>query len=199
MHAVRHRSDGRLEICPITHLFGRKVGSVGTLLVTLHVIVVVLVVGPMVVAPFLAGRAIARHDPNLARVAGNALLTYGFGSLIAAGLGGLAVGASDGKYGFGTPWVIISMTLYVLVLVLAVGYTAPASRKAAKMIEALAPAKPPGGAASARTPPKPATPPAASPDALAADDTRGWPPSRQTCGPSNASMPSSAGSPAPAC
>lgn len=140
-----------------------------TFLVTLHVIVVVLVVGPMVVAPFLAGRAIARHDPNLARVAGNALLTYGFGSLIAAGLGGLAVGASDGKYGFGTPWVIISMTLYVLILVLAVGYTAPASRKAAKMIEALAPARPPGGATSAQTPREPATPPPLA-GAPAADD-----------------------------
>jgi hypothetical protein len=115
---------------------------VATFLVTLHLIVVVLVTGPMVVAPFFAGRAIARRNVDGARAAGTALLAFGAGSMVAAALGALAVGVS-GKYHFGAPWVIISITVYILVLVLALGYAAPASRKAARMIEGLARTKPP--------------------------------------------------------
>jgi ABC-type transport system involved in cytochrome c biogenesis permease subunit len=116
---------------------------VDTLLVTLHVIVVVLVMGPLVFTPFVAGRAIARRDVNGARAAGKALLAFGIGSLVAAGLGALVVGVG-GQYTFGTPWVIISMTIYLLVLVLALGYAVPASRRAARMIDELARPKPAG-------------------------------------------------------
>jgi len=69
----------------------------------------------MVVAPFFAGRAVAKRNPVVARTAGNALLAFGGGSIIAAALGVLAVGQSS-KYQFGTPWVIISVTVYVLTL-----------------------------------------------------------------------------------
>jgi hypothetical protein len=146
---------------------------VGTFLITLHVIVVVLVIGPMVLAPFFAGRAIARRKADSTRAAANALLAFGIGSIVAAGLGALAVAASR-RYNFGTPWVTISMTVYVLVLVLAVGYAAPASRKAARMIQDLARTKPPGAATVGAEPPKPppsppAPPPAGAPSADDAD------------------------------
>lgn len=126
-----------------------------TFLVTLHVIVVVLVMGPLVFTPFVAGRAIARRDVNSARAAGKALLAFGIGSLVAAGLGALAV-AIGGQYTFGTPWVIISMTIYVLVLVLALGYAVPASRRAARMIDDLARPKPADAKIGAK-PPGPST------------------------------------------
>jgi uncharacterized membrane protein len=110
---------------------------VGTFLVTIHVIAVVLVIGPMVAAPFYGGRAVARRNPAIARAAGNSLLAFGAASLLASAFGVLAVGNSS-QYHFGTPWIIISVTVYVLVLVLAIGYTAPACRKAARLMESLA-------------------------------------------------------------
>jgi hypothetical protein len=131
---------------------------VGTFLVTIHVVVVVLVTGPMVVAPFFAGRAVARRNAVTAKAAGNALLAFSVGSVIASALGILAVSASD-KFKFSTPWVIISVTVYVLVLGLAVGYTAPACRRAARLIQSQARS----AAAETRsaineTPPKPPKP-----------------------------------------
>jgi hypothetical protein len=125
---------------------------VGTFIFTLHVIVVVLVMGPLVLAPFVVGRAIARRDVNNARAASKALLGLGIGSLVAAGLGALNV-TVGGQYTFGTPWVVISMTIYALVLVLALGYVVPASSRAVRMIEDLAQTKPPGATTIGAKPP----------------------------------------------
>lgn len=138
----------------------------GTFLVTLHLIVVVLVTGPMVIAPIVAGRAIARRNADAARVAGNVLLACGAGSVLAAGLGALAVGAS-GRYTFATPWVIISITVYVLVLVLALGYVAPAIRKAAKLIRALPKPRPGNVTRLPDDPPRSSAPPSPPPVAPA--------------------------------
>jgi hypothetical protein len=126
---------------------------VSTFLVTLHVIVVVLVIGPMVAAPFFAGRAIAKRSVDGARAASNAVLAFSLGSLLAALLGALAVGTSD-RVSFGTPWVIISMTVYLFVLVLALGYTAPAVRRAARIISHLASRPSPARPAMTEKPPK---------------------------------------------
>ncbi len=110
-------------------------------MVTLHVIAVVLVIGPMVVAPFFAGRMIARRSVEGVRAASNAVLAFSLGSVLAALLGVAAVGASD-QVTFATPWVIISMTVYLFTVALALGYTAPAARRAARIISHLA-TKPP--------------------------------------------------------
>jgi hypothetical protein len=132
---------------------------VSTFLVTLHVIAVVLVVGPMVVAPFFAGRMIARRSVEGVRSASNAVLAFSLGSVLAALLGALAVGTSD-QVSFGTPWVIISMTVYLFVVSLALGYTAPAARRAARIISHLATKPPPLHPVSRETP---ATPPKPAP------------------------------------
>ena len=126
---------------------------------TIHLIAVILVIGPMVVAPFYGGRAVARRNAGTARAAGNGVLAFGLGSVVAAAFGVLAVSDST-LYDFGTPWIIISVTVYVLVLTLAVGYTVPACRKAARMIEnqakAMAAASRKPLAETPRKPPKPA-------------------------------------------
>jgi hypothetical protein len=121
-------------------------------LVTLHVIAVVLVIGPMVVAPFFAGRAIAKRRVENVRAASNAVLVFSLGSVVAAVLGALAVGTSD-TVTFGTPWVIISMTVYLFVVALALGYTAPAARRAARNISHLATRPEPVRPAMSETPP----------------------------------------------
>jgi uncharacterized membrane protein len=103
-------------------------------LVTLHVLGAVLLIGPFALAPFLGNRAIRRHDADDTRDAGTFLARFAIGSLIVAalGLGALSV---SGKYSFRTPWVIISLTLYVVAMGVATGYTLPAIRRAAGMIE----------------------------------------------------------------
>jgi len=102
-------------------------------LVTLHLIAVVLMVGPMVAAPFAGHRAIGRRSPDGVRSASTQLVAFGFGTLVAAALGLAALTGTD-EYHFRTPWVIISVTLYAFVLLLSYLYTAPALRKAARLV-----------------------------------------------------------------
>lgn len=105
-----------------------------TLLVTAHVLAAVLMIGPLVWAPFAARRAIARRNADALRTARTQMTVFGLGSLITAGLGVLALTRSR-TFDFGTPWVVISMTLYVLALALVYAYAIPALRKATQLVE----------------------------------------------------------------
>jgi uncharacterized membrane protein len=104
------------------------------LIVTLHVLAAVLLIGPFALSAFLGHRAIRRHDVDGTRAAARIMTLYGFGSLLVALLGIGALSSSD-RYTFRTPWVIISLTLYVVTMGVATGYTLPAIRRAASMIE----------------------------------------------------------------
>jgi uncharacterized membrane protein len=103
--------------------------------VTLHVLAAVLVIGPFALAGFAGHRAIRRNDADDTRDAARFMARFGLGSLLVALLGIGALAASD-RYTFRTPWVIISLTLYVVAMGVATGYTVPAMRKAATLIEA---------------------------------------------------------------
>jgi hypothetical protein len=103
-------------------------------LVTLHVLGAVLLIGPLALAPFLANRAIRRHDAADTRNAASLLARFAVGSLIVAALGIGALSLS-GKYSFRTPWVIISLTLYIIAMGIATGYAMPAIRRAAGIID----------------------------------------------------------------
>jgi uncharacterized membrane protein len=103
-------------------------------LVTLHVLAAVLLIGPFALAAFWGRRAIRRRDVDDTRDAARIMARFGIGSLVVALLGFGALSTSD-RYTFRSPWVIISITLYVVAMGLATGYTVPALRKAAKMID----------------------------------------------------------------
>jgi uncharacterized membrane protein len=105
----------------------------GTFVITLHVIAVVLLVGPMVVAAFSARRGIKARDAKAVQTASRVLTLFGFGYLLVGLLGVLAV-STNSQYRFGAPWVVISITLFVVILALVFGYNAPATHKAARMI-----------------------------------------------------------------
>jgi uncharacterized membrane protein len=115
--------------------------QVQTLLVTAHVLAAVLLIGPLTWAPFAARRAIARRSPEALRAAAAQLVVFGVGSLVTAGLGLLALMQST-RYDLGTRWIIISMTLYVIALVLVFAYAAPALRKASRLVEQGVPVHP---------------------------------------------------------
>jgi uncharacterized membrane protein len=103
--------------------------------VTLHVLAAVLIIGPFALAGFAGHRAIRRNDAEDTRDAARFMARFGIGSLLVALLGVGALAATD-RYTFRTPWVIISLTLYVVAMGVATGYTVPAMRRAAALIEA---------------------------------------------------------------
>jgi uncharacterized membrane protein len=119
---------------------------VSTFVNTLHVLAAVLLIGPLVLAPFLGQRAIRRRSEDGVRAAANQLLRFGAGSVLVAGLGVGAVFADD-EWTMATPWVLIASTLYVVALGLIGFYAIPALRKASNLVaEATAePAEVPAG------------------------------------------------------
>lgn len=111
--------------------------TVSTLLNTLHVLAAVLLVGPLVLAPFLGQRAIRRGNEDGVRAAANQLLWFGAGSVLVAALGVGAVLAGD-EWTMATPWVLIASTLYVVALGLIGFYAIPALRKASHLVAEVA-------------------------------------------------------------
>lgn len=100
----------------------------------LHVLSAVLLVGPLMVAPFVGRKAIQRRSADGVRTAASQMNVYGFGSLLTAALGVLLVLLTE-DLDLGRPWIVISMTLYVAALCLVFFFAAPALRKAARMVE----------------------------------------------------------------
>ncbi|MFB9177921.1 DUF2269 family protein [Dactylosporangium sucinum] len=102
--------------------------------VLIHVLAAVLLIGPLVLAGFWGRRAIRRGDADEARQAFVAGRWATAGSVVVALFGAFAVAATP-RYTFGTPWVIISSTLYVVLLGVSAAYTVPALRKAARLLQ----------------------------------------------------------------
>jgi hypothetical protein len=105
-----------------------------TFLVTLHVLGAVLLTGPFLLAAFVGRRAIRLRDADRIRRAARLMAIFAIGSLVVALLGVGTLSLSN-RYSFSTPWVIISMTLYVIAMGVATGYTVPALRRASTMVE----------------------------------------------------------------
>jgi uncharacterized membrane protein len=102
--------------------------------VTLHVLSAVLLIGPLLFATFGGYQAVRRHDAEGTRSAASMMARFSLGSLLVALLGVGAIFASD-RFSFRTPWVIISSTLYVIMMGLATGSTVPALRRAARVLD----------------------------------------------------------------
>jgi uncharacterized membrane protein len=103
---------------------------------TLHVLAAVFLAGPLVIAPMTGLRALRAGDERGVREAVRTTWLFGLLSLVIAGLGMLVVAVPDKpkEYGFGTPWVIISTTLYILVLAGVLLAVVPALRSAARLL-----------------------------------------------------------------
>jgi uncharacterized membrane protein len=132
---------------------------VHTFLKTLHVVAAVLLIGPLVLVPMTGLRAIRTGDLAAVRNAARQTTLYGLLSILVFALGAAVVPTESEHYTFGTPWVTISMTLYIVTLGLVLGVVAPALNKAASLLEArTAPDNHvPAGAQSAADKPEPAT------------------------------------------
>lgn len=113
-----------------------------TLFNALHVLAAALVVGPVVLMPFLGRRAIRRREVATLRIATGLLALFAAGSVLVAGLGVATVLAAD-EWTLTTPWLLIAATLYLVALVVIAAYALPALRKARRLIEHEEPPTPP--------------------------------------------------------
>jgi len=107
-----------------------------TFLVLLHVLAAVFLIGPLVVAPMAGLRALRLGDGGRLQDAARQTTLYGLLSTTVFVFGVLAVATEDDDYTFSTIWVNVSMTLYVLALLLILLVVAPALNKSAKLINA---------------------------------------------------------------
>ncbi|MGH3662022.1 MAG: DUF2269 family protein [Micromonosporaceae bacterium] len=105
-----------------------------TLIVTLHVLTVVFLIGPLALAPFVGLRAVVRRDPDAVHRAVRATLVLAGASALVLLLG-LAATANSGRFSYGTPWITIAITLSVIAIAAAAGVTAPSLRSIATVIE----------------------------------------------------------------
>lgn len=126
------------------------------LIVTLHVLGAILVVGPFPLAALAGYRAVRTLDADGTRTAARWMAWFGTASLVVAVLGLGALFSSD-RFTIRTPWIIISITLYLLMMALATGYTVPALRKAAKLIDSGVPQRPAVPSGDEAAPPVSAT------------------------------------------
>jgi uncharacterized membrane protein len=124
---------------------------VHTFLKSLHVIAAVFLIGPLVLVPMTGLRAIRVGDLGAVRTAARHTTLYGLLSLLVFALGAAVVPTEPEHYNFGTPWVTISMTLFIVALALVLGVAAPALTKAASLLEARTAPTPPTAAPAPTT------------------------------------------------
>jgi uncharacterized membrane protein len=104
-------------------------------LLTLHVIAAVFLIGPLVLVPMNGLRGIRTGDIATVRTSARQTFLYCLLSLLVFGLGAAVIAAST-KVTFGTAWLTISMTLYVVAFALVILLVVPALRHAATLMEA---------------------------------------------------------------
>jgi uncharacterized membrane protein len=87
-----------------------------TLLSILHVLSVVITVGPAMLLPWLGERALRDRDGDRVHQAGRRCMAFNALTVLAALFGALTTVTSD-RHSFADAWVIIACTLYVVAVV----------------------------------------------------------------------------------
>lgn len=86
-----------------------------TLVMIVHVLLVVILVGPAMLLPWVGERALRARDGEAVHAAGRKTMAFNALAAVAAGFGVLATVTSD-EHSFSDPWLIIATTLYVIAL-----------------------------------------------------------------------------------
>lgn len=126
-----------------------------TVMNVLHVVAAVFLVGPMAILPMTALRSLRARDSGQAASLAKSVNLYTLLSLIVVVFGFGAMSMADKKYDLSvtTPWILISIILYIVALVLNLAVVVPALRQAAEEFAGAGPAVAPGvnqaGAAAA--------------------------------------------------
>jgi len=104
-----------------------------TVLTVLHVVGAVFVVGPMAILPMTGLRALRSDNRGQAVALAKTTFVLTLISLLVVVFGFGAMGLADPKYHLTitTPWILISLILYVIAAGLILVVTVPAMRRAA--------------------------------------------------------------------
>ena len=103
-----------------------------TVVFALHVVAAVFLVGPMAILPMTAMRAVRAGQGGQVAVLAQSTFIFSLLSLLVAVLGFGVVGLNKEGTTVSTPWVLISIILYVAVLALNLFAVVPALRSAAE-------------------------------------------------------------------
>ena len=114
----------------------RYTGTYAIVLV-LHLLTVVFVVGPTVLAPPLAARAARDGRVDALRDHLRTTRVYGIATIVTVLLGTAMVGLGDigDQWGFGQAWISAAYALWFVAVVLLLAVAAPAMRKAVTALE----------------------------------------------------------------
>ena len=106
-----------------------------TLAKTIHVLLAVFLVGPVTMVPMTALRSIRRRDAPAVYAAARQTMIFGVGSILVFLVGFWVVASKPKQFDLGDPWIVISMTLYIVAVLLTLLVLVPDLRRAGKMIE----------------------------------------------------------------
>ncbi|HEY8911861.1 DUF2269 family protein [Lacisediminihabitans sp.] len=123
-----------------------------TLVNVLHVVGAVFIVGPMAILPMSAMRAIRARNAAQVGLLARSTNLFSLLSLLVVVLGFALMGMTDPKekLSMTTPWILISLILYVIAIALSLAIVVPTLRRAAADLES-AGAAPAGAGAGAAT------------------------------------------------
>lgn len=109
-----------------------------TFLDVLHVVTAVFIVGPMAILPMTAMRAARAGHAGQVLTLARSTLIFSLASLVVVVFGFGVMGTSRAPYqvSVSTPWILISLILYVAALALSVFAVVPAMRSAGEHLRA---------------------------------------------------------------
>ena len=108
-----------------------------TVLNVLHVVAAVFIVGPMAILPMTGMRAIRAGAGSQVATLAKSTNVFTLLSLVVVFFGFGVMGMADKKsnFSFTTPWILISIILYVIALVLSLALVVPGLRTAAERLQ----------------------------------------------------------------
>lgn len=108
-----------------------------TLINILHVVTAVFIVGPMAVLPMTSLRAIRAGDGNQVVTLAKSTFVLSLASLavVIFGFGAMSLAEERFHLSVTTPWILISIVLYVIALIVSLAMVVPFMRRAGHQLQ----------------------------------------------------------------
>jgi uncharacterized membrane protein len=109
----------------------------GTLLNILHVVTAVFIVGPMAVLPMTGMRAIRAGNAGQVLTLSKSTFVLSLASLAVVIFGFGAMSLADERFHLSvtTPWILISIVLYIIALIVSLAMVVPIMRRAGRRLQ----------------------------------------------------------------
>ncbi|GAB3038330.1 hypothetical protein GCM10027052_16960 [Parafrigoribacterium mesophilum] len=109
----------------------------GTLLNILHVVTAVFIVGPMAILPMTGMRAIRAGNAGQVLTLAKSTFVLSLASLAVVIFGFGAMSLADERFNLSvtTPWILISIVLYIIALIVSLAMVVPIMRRAGRRLQ----------------------------------------------------------------